>query len=168
MIQKIIDDVSKALEHQCFTPALMAALTLPDICGNVEYPGYTSKKRYVSWFDKYIPHGLSPFWDNEKGKNLPELNGEIVYLLRCSLLHEGTINFEKTKIKCIENRFDYFELYTEPFNENDIYLTILRRSPTSKAMIVGIRGLCMLLTRTASAYYDQYSVKFHRQDAIAI
>ena len=98
MIQAIIDEVNKALDHQYFTLALMAALTLPDICGKAEYqdskPG---KQRYIDWYDKYIPHGLSPFWDEERGKNLPELSGEIVYLLRCSMLHEGTINFEKTK-----------------------------------------------------------------------
>ena len=167
MVQRISDEVNKALEHECFIPALMSALTLPDICGKAEYQGRKpGKQRYIDWFNTYIPHGLSPFGEMDKGKSLPELNGEIVYLLRCSLLHEGSVNFDKTKIKCIDNRFDYFEFYTEPYNKNGIYLTILRRSPNSKAMIVGIRGLCMILTKTASAYYDQYKEKFEEQESL--
>ncbi len=167
MVKKIVAEIESSLKNGNSITALMTALTLPDICGKVEY-GDTmhGKQRYIHWFDSYIPHGFSPFFDQPRGKNLPELSGEIVYLLRCSLLHEGSINIEKNKIKCIDNRFDYFALYNEPPNENDIYLTILRRSPNSKAMIVGIRGLCMILAKTASAYYDQYKEKFEEQESL--
>ena len=51
MVQKLIDDIRAALENDLYFVALNSALTLPDICGKVEYPyEKSSKKRYIDWY----------------------------------------------------------------------------------------------------------------------
>ena len=37
MLEKI-EAIEKALDNKSFLPALALALTLPDICGQIEYP----------------------------------------------------------------------------------------------------------------------------------
>lgn len=34
MVQRIVDDIRAALDHDLYFAALSTALTLPDICGN--------------------------------------------------------------------------------------------------------------------------------------
>ena len=55
MVQKIVDDIRVALNNNLYFVALSTALTLPDICGKVEYPDEnSSRKRYIDWYDKEI------------------------------------------------------------------------------------------------------------------
>ena len=88
MVDMIVNEIRKALEQDLFMVALTTALTLPDICGNVEFPNEKNWKRYISWYDNEITsnkrssHGTT-------GEDMPELDGSVVYSLRCSLLHEG-------------------------------------------------------------------------------
>ena len=42
MIDKIVA-IRKAIECECYLPALALALTLPDICGQIEYPDFKRK-----------------------------------------------------------------------------------------------------------------------------
>lgn len=46
MIDQIIKEINKALDNDCFLVALMTALTLPDICGAIEYPKESEGSRY--------------------------------------------------------------------------------------------------------------------------
>ena len=53
MLLRLIDDMNKALDNDCFLSALSLALTLPDICGKAKYPDEKStKKRYIDWYDE--------------------------------------------------------------------------------------------------------------------
>lgn len=91
-IQLLIEEVTDCLNKGNSLAALIAALTIPDICGNVLYPKSKTGERYKKWFDEYIGnYEQSPF-DKEKSKEdqLPYINGSVIYELRCSLLHEGT------------------------------------------------------------------------------
>ena len=45
MLQRLIDDINKALDNDCFFSALSLALTLPDICGKAKYPNEKSSKK---------------------------------------------------------------------------------------------------------------------------
>lgn len=79
--------VRLALSDSNWYGALTIALTLPDICGRLEYPTDTSKKRYVNWYNRY----LLPTYTSNVGNNTTHvfLSGEDCYALRCSYLHEG-------------------------------------------------------------------------------
>ncbi len=47
MVQRIVDDIRAALDHDLYFVALSTALTLPDICGKAEYPNEKSSKNVI-------------------------------------------------------------------------------------------------------------------------
>jgi hypothetical protein len=74
-----IDSASR--DGQCF-PALVTALTVPDIAGAVDSPGVRSQARYVKWIEEWF----SPRFPNYAEHHI---DGVAFYALRCKLLHEG-------------------------------------------------------------------------------
>ena len=78
----ILDAIDRASSQgQCF-PAVVTALTVPDIAGAVDSPGAGSQTRYVEWIDQwFLPR--FPIY-KEHG-----IDGISFYALRCKLLHEG-------------------------------------------------------------------------------
>lgn len=38
MLMRIIDEMKRSIDNECFIAALMLALSIPDICGKAEYP----------------------------------------------------------------------------------------------------------------------------------
>ena len=90
-IELFVDEVIKCNTSGRYLSALTVALILPDICGNIIFPESKPRERYVKWFDKYIG-------DNERlalrelspaETQLPFIDGETCFKLRCALLHEG-------------------------------------------------------------------------------
>lgn len=66
--------------------ALSLGLTLPDICGRLEDPAVTGRKRYIDWCEKYLaPVYTHPMPDGPH----KFLGGKDCYALRCAVLHEG-------------------------------------------------------------------------------
>jgi hypothetical protein len=78
-ILKAID--SAARQGQCF-PAVVTALTVPDIAGAVDSPGAGSQARYVKWVDDWFSPRFSKYLEHH-------IDGFALYSLRCKLLHEG-------------------------------------------------------------------------------
>lgn len=79
-MQETILQIQKALDAEAFYPALFVAIALPDICGALESEnGLSTGAKYQTWFDQFVA--------NKYNGNLP---GDIAYILRCSLLHQGT------------------------------------------------------------------------------
>ena len=70
--------------------ALALALTVPDICGQIEYPDWAGPghagKRYPAWFDAWVKEKL--FRVGHNGKELP-MSGADCYALRNAFLHTG-------------------------------------------------------------------------------
>ena len=85
-IEKILASIRISLKNGAYYSALISALTLPDICGEIDYSNHTSKDRYIKWFNKYLHN-----YYNQKGykSQVDFLVAENCYALRCSLLHEG-------------------------------------------------------------------------------
>ena len=50
MINKLVEDINKALDNEAYFSALSLALTLPDICGKAEFPETKSGRRYIDWY----------------------------------------------------------------------------------------------------------------------
>ena len=103
------DALEKGIEDENWYLALMAALTLPDICTSLE--GKTDKESgpaYIEWFDAYVtqyrmpigrenaqvttlPNGLK-ITSNKKSDPViykPFFSGVNAYALRCTFLHNG-------------------------------------------------------------------------------
>lgn len=121
---KKIETIKQALECECYLPALALALTLPDICGQIEYPNYVKKngdrlvgKQYKAWFDDWVNHryadpsGWIGYKYHQRAKN-PYFTGQMCYELRCSFLHSGNSDIEDFgKSEDEQNRYSYnFEL----------------------------------------------------------
>lgn len=110
MVLRLIHDIRNALKNDLYFVALSSALTLPDICGKAAYPDErSSRKRYILWYDEEI----GKYEKNPADKsNMPYLSGEVVYSLRCSLLHEGNPNMSNESLR--KNLpIDHFSLVVE-------------------------------------------------------
>jgi hypothetical protein len=78
----ILDAIDRASRQgQCF-PAVVTALTVPDIAGAVDFPGVGSQTRYVTWIDAWFSPRFRDYGDHG-------VDGVALYALRCKLLHEG-------------------------------------------------------------------------------
>lgn len=49
MINKLINEIEKALKNELYLIALNSSLILPDICGKAEYKNNGNRSRYVAW-----------------------------------------------------------------------------------------------------------------------
>lgn len=169
MIEQLIADVNKALDAEAYMAALSLVLTLPDICAKAEYGSMLgNKKRYIKWFDEYIGKSEKPpHYDN--CPEMPYLSGEVVYQLRCSVLHQGAPNIDKSKIIEEPCKIDHFTLIIERKNPFDIYSDSASvggsfydtdLSKSSRDYSVNIRRLCLVITLSAESYYKENESKF--------
>ena len=173
MLLHLIEDMNRALDHDCYFAALAIALMLPDICGKAKYPKARVGDRYIDWYDEYVgQYEKCPKNEgNPQDVEMPYLSGEVVYSLRCSFLHQGNPNIENAKIKDDTCKMDRFTLLIQKKNEFDLYsdsASVTRQGIDPKAMEetercyeVNIRRLCLVLSLCASAYYKEYPGQFN-------
>lgn len=145
MIQKMINEITTALNHGLYLVALSAALTLPDVCGKAEYPKVGVGVRYKNWYSTFVPD-----------RNLP---ADSVYDLRCSLLHEGNAGEQDkndTKFRLMTNA------YLQPFGLDFCFHSKVKPADgTSKSTITIYVGyLCTVICNAAGDYYNRNKEKF--------
>ena len=149
MLLRLIDDVNKALDAECYFSALALALTLPDICGKAEFPQKRNRQRYISWYDEHIgKYEQCPCEQCQKAP-MAYLSGKVVYSLRSGLLHQGTPNIDVKEI-------DYFALVIESKKPFNIYVD----EATAAGYRVNVRRLCLILCETARGYHKDNREKF--------
>ena len=162
MILKLIDDVIKSLDAECYLSALASALTFPDVCGMAEYPRQKrSGIRYKDWYDEFIGKFEQCPSEQNQEQPMPYLSGEVIYSLRNSLLHQGTPNINVSNIKDYRNKIDHFELVIESKRPFDIYgdTAEIHYNGTTTYR-VNVRRLCLILCSCARGYYDENKDKF--------
>jgi len=167
MLEKI-EAIQDALECENYLPALALALTLPDICGQIEYPQKGKRnirKQYATWFDEwvnqYYEDGTGWIENYSKAKN-PYFTGDMCYDLRCAFFHSGN-----TEIKPFggeeDNEFKYSYEFSLSVGEVEMFgaswdNTVLRgntkRIKTEEARI-SINKLCERICRAAKKYYQE-------------
>lgn len=105
-LEIIINSIEDAIKKQCFLPALALTLVIPDICAQFEYRDLHKKsqgKAYAKWYDKNIAEYDLPDYSHleldEQDKkefsdlaNTTALSGKNLWYLRCSFLHEASID----------------------------------------------------------------------------
>lgn len=166
---KKIEEIKKALEYELYLPALSLALTIPDICGQIEYPDFVNSKghrlvgkQYGTWFDDWVNHHYADptGWTDDylKAKN-PYFTGKMCYELRCSFLHSGNIDIQDFGEKeDKENSYSYrFELCT---NGSDSVGTFWEEPQSKSGKIkklktvrINVSVLCEFLCHSAEKYY---------------
>ena len=165
MLKELTWEICKCLKDGYYMAALTSALTIPDMCGKAEFPNLEkNKKRYVDWFDKYIGNHEK---ERHGGKGMPYLSGELVYSLRCSLLHQGNPNIQEHISD--KNNIVYFELLYQPFSDGrgcrwGSESQLIEDDGEEKAVnikySVDIKLLCYKLCIAAREYYNNNKEKF--------
>ena len=157
MVDQLVKEIRKALENELYFVALNSALTLPDICGKVAYPNKSCGKRYVLWYDEEIGKYEKKPCDKE---NMPYLSGEVIYSLRCALLHEGNPNVDNKK-----GFIDHFSLVIEKEKLFNVYVDASLIKQLENTQIreyrMNVRRICMILCEAAENYYKNNMKKFH-------
>ena len=165
MIKELTWEICKCLKDGYYMAALTSALTIPDMCGKAEFPDLKNTgDRYKGWFDKYIGNHEK---ERHGEKGMPYLSGELVYSLRCSLLHEGNPNIED-KISERKNII-YFELRYQRLEGasrrmSAVEAQINGRDGEEKAVnikySIDVKLLCYKLCIAARDYYNKNKEKF--------
>ena len=88
-MRELLLQIKKGLDQNLYFLSLFSALAIPDLCGAMSSDnGEASPEKYKAWFDKYIAPKYNKF-----------LNGEDCYYFRCSLLHQGSSQHNKSNYK---------------------------------------------------------------------
>jgi hypothetical protein len=81
----ILDAIESTSQHGHSFPAIVTALTVPDIAGAVDTPNAGSQVRYAKWVDDWFSPSFPCYAQHH-------IDGFGLYALRCKLLHEGLTN----------------------------------------------------------------------------
>lgn len=162
MIDRMIEETNKCLDNGLYISALTMALIIPDMCGKAEYPNEKSnKQRYITWFDEWIGK-----FETYEGQENPHLTGEIVYSLRCSMLHEGNPTIDKEKFKI--NKFALLwqsEKNSFMFGGSSsiYYSTDVNGNKCINEIEyeINIRNLVFKICKCAEVYYKENKDKFN-------
>ena len=168
MIDRLLADLEKSLDNDCYFAALSLALMFPDICGRAEYPDLntSSKKRYIQWYDEYIGRYEKPPKESDEELDMPYLSGEVVYQLRCSFLHQGKPDVDKENIKAAENKINHFTLVTEKKKKYNAYCDTASvrnaQAPSieERSYRVNLRRFCFIMSQAVKSYYKSNKNKF--------
>ena len=163
MVNEIIREINVCLDNGCCIAGLSLALTLPDICGKAYYPTLSNKRRYIKWFDEYIGQYEH---DEESAKiGMPYLSGELVYSLRCSLLHQGNPNIKDNEFGIV-----YFELLYRQTEGVSIVTGSAKAEivkdengndkAVNKELCINVRDMCWKICRLAEICYSKDKEKF--------
>lgn len=151
----LINDIENALKHNCLRVALGMALTLPDVCGQVEYPQVDKVgERYIKWCDQYLKN-QGFITSGDSGNRV--ISGDMCYKLRCAYLHSGNIELNQRE----KDDFPEFRLLMCNKNDKGVYCEPLHKDLQGKDIMVTIdvRHLTIVLCNAAKEYYEQYENK---------
>jgi len=160
----LIKDIEHALSSGNIRCALGMALTLPDICGIVEFPGEKVEKRYVGWCDAYLfNQGFYPTHvidvDNPTviGERSRAIAGDLCYKLRCAYLHSGNLELNQKE----QDDFPTFHLELTSLDESGIYIGKDSKNSSGKVLDkhIDARYLIRVLCNAAKEYYDNSEKK---------
>lgn len=162
MIPRLIEEINRCLDIDCYLVALITALSLPDICGKAAYPDDKPSDRYIKWYDENI----GQYERNEIAKKLemPYESGTVIYSLRNSLIHEGSPDINE--VTCDIQEFELLAESKETANSYVGSAGVERRRVgdeevvVKKSLCINIRQLCFKLCIVAEQYYDENRGKF--------
>ena len=156
MVSKIISDCEQALQSGLYFAALSLALILPDICAKAKYPDEKSnKKRYVDWYDEYVAPWHKHSKIREDSEELPYASGEVIYSLRCSVLHQGTPGIDSDKCNISD-----FRLIWET-QEPEYLWSSSGTAPGERHLDLPIRTICKTILDEARSYYESNMEQFN-------
>lgn len=160
-LREKVTEVKKALDAELYQAALALVLTIPDICGKIEFPQhkYNNKEKYIRWFDTYISQSYIPAIDDEGNidSTRRSMNGEICYKLRCSFLHAGNDDIKTSGLSFISD--EEKEMYKSSYNfrlsvgreyQNSVYCYLNEADKTCIYVVnIDLKMLCQKICTAA-------------------
>jgi hypothetical protein len=133
-MEEIFSQIKGALSYKLYYSALFMAVSLPDICSALQSENNkTTGDKYKNWFNKYIPQ-LAPSKYGVSG----QLKAEDLYLIRCSLLHQGQTSNQKDY-----KRLLFLEPGTPAYEKlNSLHCCIVGSELPEKSLIIDINKFC--------------------------
>ena len=165
-----IAEIRSCIRNKEYEAALALALTLPDICGQVEYPDQKVGARYRAWINNYVDKNILFFShifevviptveEVNTTRTFETITAEDIYQLRCSFLHSGDDDIAS-------DRIDEFHLVKpeslRPEADNEYGYRLISRTREGKEFHIAelnIRLICELLCESAEKYYNSKSPK---------
>lgn len=91
-MERILEEIERCQDNNCKFAAITLALMIPDVCAAFEKKRETDGNDYVEWCNNWI--------------NWPEIAGEVVYSLRCSLFHslDGNLDAQRKYKKYLKTQ----------------------------------------------------------------
>lgn len=164
MLGPLIAETRQALDAKLHHVALQSALTLPDICGSVEYPDLKDNiaERYIRWCETHL-ECCSDRPGRENG--VPNVSGEVIYNLRNNLLHAGCAKVDRSKFKRDEtNVLDHLILIVGSYEGMQWAAAVdIPNRPRVKAIITTVEALVRDICDAAEKSYVAYRDEFDRQ-----
>ena len=81
-MQRIIEEIEGCVDHQYYYAALILALAIPDVCLSYEKKNAKDTENYSAWCKKWFDSDF-------------DVDGKVVYALRCSMMHSLNNNVEE-------------------------------------------------------------------------
>lgn len=158
---QIINDIRASIKNKNYLSALALALTIPDICSQVEAGKENSDRwMYIAWFNKYINKEA---FDLDIGEFKEQtFNGNMCYALRCKVLHSGNLDLKNTS-QNLQIELDCFEFTTPESAEyyrGYKYVYVPCEGGTKKtSTIIAIDYLCEIICDAAEKFYNNWEDK---------
>ena len=173
-LPEIIKSIRDAMTSENVIAALAVALTIPDKCGQIAYPNEKScKMRYTRWLQD------TQFYGIPESKENAERDAEMVYYLRCSILHSHSSDAYEGKT--CNDFLRKIELRDTGINKTGIFTsfeictsrTKIRRdekpiSLEEKTLIVYVYDFCEVVCQCAEKFYKDNKDKFREKSNITI
>ena len=129
-MKDFLEQIEVGLKVNLYHLSLLAALTIPDICGAIgSENGLAHPDKYKDWFNKYIGHKYRGF-----------LTAEDCYLFRCSLLHQGSSQHPKSGYSRV--------IFVEPSATTSVFHCNIMND----ALNIDVRILCNDIIEGAKAW----------------
>lgn len=109
-IYHILREINVCIDKKLYYAALTTALTLPDICSKLVSDEKKVKNRYIQWCNTYLFDYLPSInnWIVQKTDW-----GNIIYQLRCGILHNAENDVEIQSDKYENFKVDRFKFYID-------------------------------------------------------
>lgn len=138
MLITTFDQIDASARDGHYMVALMAALSIPDICGALESPnGQASRSNFSKWFDQWV----GPKYVN--GVDLI-FDGETCYYYRCAALHQARASHPKLGYSRV--------LFVEPGLGGSLHKNVLM-----DALNIDVQRFCLDITESGRNWWDARS-----------
>ena len=159
MIEHLVNEIERCLKNDLQIAALTMALTLPDTCGKVYRPQGKVGERYIGWYNDHILNPQRELIGDDRESFL--ISGEVVYKLRCAMLHESNPTVVGT-----EENITHFSLIWRPASScSHVPIECCiepdeNGAPQQQAISIDIVSLCQDICEAALLYYRKNKEHF--------